>query len=563
MTAGQDQSNPAILLESVNGTDFIRNTIPGAGVFTKLLIQWWQENHRDTTKTKMGHGVDFYHDLVLTHASEAYSALAWFEQDSVRSLSYGGLARSVHDLSQRWAAQSLAPGVSVAIICSKGYRRLTALLTAFRLGLVPSLLDPSGPAWITAQLQVLQCDVIYTESAYHAVIPDEQKSRILRLDKMVSIPEGFSASYAFDSPVLRIFSNPFGIDSRVVNLTAQHVYLNLLRDAFFILDLKKGNRIAAPSRSNGAGSPFLEMAAFLSGSSITIIDRKEWSYAAPYLLSSPFDCVGLESEGIAHLRTHLSSLDNNIQWGRWFRSPLDNDAMLDWSHFGLDPGVNKIPRAEILWCASAAGIGLGTVWSHNLYDSLLHAPPGLTWYLGETATPENQSLIPFGRFCPVFSDWDKELSTPTDLLLSANPDGCRYLGRYNGDAESSDYPAALVRQVLAGTCCWHVIVERPPESFVQKPERVLLAFMEERSVHELNAIIRSEISDEVVPDKIEIFNLVPHLIPEGVPDAEWCKSLYFKGELHRRSKIRIHVLLSQLKKTVLLSRSTGLLPPHN
>lgn len=557
MSTGQDPINPATSPMLGSGADFIRNTTANAVDFTQLLVQWWQKNYGYNTKTIPRHAVDFYHDLVLTHSFDVYQAIAWCEGDSLRSLSYGELERSVHDLSQRWMAQSLKPGLSVAIICSKGYRRLIALLTAFRLGLIPSLLDYSGPVLLTRQLHLLDCDVIYADSAYHAFIPGELSGRILKLDGMKSIPKGFSESYACDSIVLRILSDPFGIDCPVINLTAQHVYLNLVRDAFFILELKKGHRIAAPSRANGVGSPFLELAAFLSGSSIMIIDREGWIHATPYLLSNSFDCVGLESDGIAHLRRKISTIYHEIRWGRWFRSPLDHYTTLDWSLFAGDLALNTIPRAELFWCAAASGIGLGTVWSTNPYDSILHSPPGLTWYLGETVNPANLSMIPFGIFCPVISQGDKKLSIPTDLLLSANPDGHRYLGRYNGDAHFSDYPAALVLEVLALSGCWHVILERPPESFVQKPERILLAFMEDRSAIELNAIIRTEICEEAVPGTVEIFDLMPPLTPDGLPDTEWCKSLYFKGELHRRSNTRIHVLLSQLKKIVLLSRNTG------
>ncbi len=511
------------------------------------LFRSWRESYGFGCKSVFGKDIDLFGDCIERNLSLDHPCLSWHEQGDLVSVSYSQVANEVEGLASRWLANSIQEGESVCIICDHPYRRLVSLLCAFRLGLIPLLINPTGPVVIQSTLDANPQDHLHVEPSLLKWIPEALRSSVLDLTRDARRAKE-ACRYSSSAVALRL-PDPFSSDmSALVELTAQDLFLRLIRDGHSILRLQKGSRMASYVDLQDSTSPFTELMALLCGASLICLNGETPESFIRHLMLESLEVIGISPKMMQPLMEAQLNTPRTGVWERWFRSPLVSHRILEWQNFTKQLDLEGTPHADLQWTASSAGIAFGSEWSTNLFDFDLYPAPGQSWYLGDVAAPLMPTKGSSGRYVTSLNAEDKPIDNPTPFILLAHENAHRFLGCYPTGRAGMAFPEELVYRCVELPLCWHTIIELPVANGSQF---VLLAFMDPRSKSDLNKIIQENGGEFALPDQIEIIPYVPKLNQKGEIDAEWAKRLYLRGEFERRSKIPVYKALSKVRMLAL------------
>lgn len=519
--------------------------------FNLELDDWWHKNFGFQYKSRIGSQIDLYHDLVLTHIPHDLEALVWYEDASRRALTYAELDAEVEILVRIGRANGIKPGQTVVIVAARLHRRLIALLAAIRLGLVPSIIEPKGPAYIANQLLILNCDHIYSEAAFVSGIPEQMLSRLLKhaLEGKVSTSGDSTEHYLSTSTVVRILDAPGSGTGAVQSVAASDFYRSLIRDAYFVFGMRRGSRVM--SLVSLEGMPYFALGAFLMGASVTVIRKDGLNQQAEPLLASDYDVIGFDHDAMRLFHDKIKTAPRLGKWSRWFRDARDTVNPVPWLEFSEALDLGEIPRCDVLWQCPSAGLAFAGIWTTDRFDQALYPMPGMSWALGDLSTPLNPSTSAFGRFCVLNPSEDGPVTIPTPLMLSAFGLSYRCIGRYPVESNTKGYPVELVQNLLDQQGGWHLVLEKPTANVANASRMVLLSFMDDRSEHTLLQLIAAELGEDALPDEVERMDLMPCFNDDYALDVERCKDYYFKGEWYRRRGIPVYRSISKLMLTML------------
>ena len=512
--------------------------------FWSHLFSSWRETLGFGCKSVFNRDIDFYGDLVERHLSLKSPALSWFDRDKLISVSYDQLASEVDALTELWLSNPIKKGDSICIICSHSYHRIVALLTAFRLGLVPLLLDPTGPVPVQAVLETFEFTHLQADPAIKDWIPETLHSKILRLNEKSSLRGLDNHCYPAKSVGLRLIDPFSGNTPSVIEITAQNLFLRLLRDSYSVLNLKTGSRLATSLSLKDSTSPIIELMTLLCGASLTYVDDRMSSSLSAYLLTEPFDLIGISKDMMESLLRAHEKTPKTAEWKRWYRSPLESKYIIEWQSFTEKLSLKATPHADLHWAAPCAGIAFGSEWSTDLFDFAVYPTPGETWFLGEMASPETPTKAQAGRLVILSEREDEDFALPTPFILSQDEKAYRFLGCYPSGRSGLAFPEDLIQKCLEAPLSWHTVIELP---VAHGSQFVLLAFMDERTPSMIQKKIEEDIGEFALPDQIETIPYVPKLSDKGEMDREWAKRLYMSGEFTRRRKIPVYSSLTKLK----------------
>jgi len=536
------------------GADFLCHTELTDPDFPNRLFNWWKRHYGFASKSFLTKDIDLYSDFVERNRSLEHPAITWFDRNNNKmNASYEQIAQEVDALCSLWLTNSIEAGDSIAIFCKHPYRRLISLLTAFRLGLCPSVLDPTGRVAVVNALDVLECKHIHADHSLLGWIPDEFKGRILKLDSSIPSRRIESYNYSPNHIVLRVLDS-FSIDSSsVIEISAQDLFLHAIRDAYGVFKLNKGTRLASLVSLQDGSSPYIELMTLICGASLIMLEEDSFPASCLQLLSEDIDVIGFKKKQLEHYIAAQKRQPRTTLWKRWFRNPIDAVSIAEWQDFSNQLCLNEIPHADLQWVSAAAGIGFGTVWSTDLFDFNVFPAPGQSTFLGDVGNPSTDSKSDFGRFSLIKQLDEKPVVFSTTFLLSKLESSYRFLGCYPSGRSGMAFPDALVCRALLRSQTWHTVIENP---LANGSQFILLAFMDDRSIDEMDKCVRTEVGEFALPDQIEKIDLVPKFTKDGLVDNEWCKRLYFAGEFQRRTKLTVYQAISRIKMSTLSQITT-------
>ncbi|SVD94110.1 uncharacterized protein METZ01_LOCUS446964, partial [marine metagenome] len=135
-------------------------------VFFGELFEHFSLRTQNSTKSRLGEYFDFYQDLVTRNVGQDLTAFIWYDSAGTkRMLSFDELHRRSSILGAHWIELGVGQGDCVCIVAPVVDDYVVALMTAFRLGLIVSVLEPRGRTFLRNRLAALAPDFVACTSA--------------------------------------------------------------------------------------------------------------------------------------------------------------------------------------------------------------------------------------------------------------------------------------------------------------------------------------------------------------------------------------------------------------
>ncbi len=517
---------------------------------------------------------DFYHDIVqrLEH-NTAPAMQRPAGKDRLQSLSYAELGRRAHLLGTSWAAAGARKGQVAALILHTGELMAVALLAAFKLGIVVSILPPQGPSFLRMRLDALAPDFVVMEEIHTSLIP-AYSGKVLpwEMKGTMSPPvdSAVTSSVYPSGSIAALLFDPCAPDPHVPHpMTADALYLGALRDGLLALGLRQGDLYAAPGFNVIETQPALLLAGLLNGATYLHLTREELEEHPEVPASVSLKVLGLSREVRDILLRRPVSLGKNCR--HWFRHPGETLDMEPWTRCVQVLGLQESFASNLAWNASLGGCylfsprRLGTVHGHVL------PAPGSPWRLGDVADASASAVGDWGVLMPSLPGC-REGNEKEEKDVRAAPAIISKLGNVwffarppHSGKNGLYYPEEEVRAVVStvlpgGLHCVPVTI--PPHGVQDDPYRVLLVFTAaclrddgsmshdpaRISLLARQAVIR-EMGPAFAPDRVELLPLFPRLDDKGMVDSLWCVDQYLTGRLQHKARSHIFRRLARLQAT--------------
>lgn len=523
-------------------------------------------------KSDAAHGFDFFHDLVLRHRSPAREVFRCYTgQGGFLSLTLGALRQRSARLAAAWTASGVKPGQRLALILPVTDEYVVALVTALRLGLVVCPMPPRGPLLLQQRLAVLAPDFVYTTSRFAwslRRIPDVAEK--LLVDEPVGLVDDSahgSYTYAPGAPALVLFS-PLGASAeQPQEVTSEVLYRRLLIDVLLTLGLEPGQMMAAPGSCPEQYQPCLLLLALLGG----------WVFAELPCDALRADIRLLSEVPITHLLLNrtlvelLSAAPRGLlpRLACLWRDPLEAISHSSILRMLDVQGLGKTPVGNMVMDSSAGGALLFSPRQRGKVTQEVLPAAGQPYVLGAIDDKKKRVLGSSGVFQPA--------SVPSGFILLARSGGSYFLGgTVQPRVDGRLYPEAAARKAVLdlpfvddavltlvqrddGTGGYFTVLvvtcgaEEAPDFEAAQQERIL----------QLQERLRSQLDDDHVPDRIELFPVLARRT-KGAANLAALRREYLCGDLHRKSRDPLLRGLYQLIKTMrgLYAMKTGT-PSHD
>jgi hypothetical protein len=516
--------------------------------FWKALHSQAERREPGVSKSAPLRHYDFYHDLVGRRLAAGTTALTWFDGGAWRTWSHAELAQAAEGWAAGWERAGAMPGDIVAILHPPGPRLLSALLAAFRLGLVVAVLPPWGPDFLERRLANLAPRWLAVEPLFLRGLKDEWRELALPDQPAPAGPLPRSHVYPGTAPAAYGFDPCSPTPDLPVPVSADSLYLGALRDGVLSLGLRPGQACAAPGWHPLECQPSLMLAVLLSGAGWVEIDPAELEKAPARLLERPIDVLGVTRR----VRDLLlkQPLPGPKPWRYWFRQPAESMDLTVWQGFIERLELGECYAGNFLCNAALGGALLFSVRRRGLAHLGVLPAAGACWQLGVLTAPDLPSIGGVGRLASGQRGEKGVEWTATPYVLGPNRGEWFSLGVYPRGRAGRTYPREEVLAVLAGQP-YAALVEVPLVGSENDALQVLLLFGGTVPEADWRAHIAKRLGADFLPDRIERLALLPRLDAEGRADPAWCQDHYLTGELYRRERSPVYRCLNELKRRVL------------
>lgn len=509
---------------------------------------------RSGMKSRLGREYDLYHDCVLAHVERRAPALFAREGGEYTEISYAMLHQRCSALSAAWDSLGVERGQSVCVTLPLGVDYTVSLLTALRMGLVVSTLEPCGPSFVQNRLPALSPDWI---------VASERLRGALRLPRDRVLPpraerdaSGLaSCRYAPNEVALRLLSS-FGEVGTETTVTASSLHASLLRDGLFVFGLGPSDVLAAPGFDPTQAQPHLLLVALAAGACYAVIDEADLEANPEVAERAHISVLGV-SNG---LRDRL--LARGAGWlgaaGRaWFRSLTEVYEMERWELLGRALADRRLDGFSVFMNAATGGVELWSPRSASPCGRSVWPAPGRTFQLFEVGAGGLPAINDAGVYTVMDGKEPATLPLPR-LLLGRRGDGYVYSGALDLGRDAQVYPGAEVAWIAARLPgVRHAAVVLQPGRWLNEARVVLVVFVDDArgpdgrvavpvTVGEVRAHLAREMGERFDPDRIDIFPLRPRLVG-GEVDEGWCRSQYRSGALHAKARSETFLLLSRMR----------------
>ena len=506
---------------------------------------------------------DLYHDLVTRNLGGDRAAFRWYDATERRweTFSFLELDTIVGRRAKEWEAHGVGAGQTVAIVDRVGPELLVALLTAFRLGAVVSLIPPTGEMAVTKRLEQAAPDHIATDPILLRLL-GEQKAKAIPAE-LPAATESYQGSgiYATGTPAAKVFS-PFAAKVHdAIPVTSDAFYLWALRDGVFAYSLKPGDTLLAAGTPLLSAQPALLLATLLTGATYVHVDLEQVE-ANPALVDGPFKSVAVTRE----LRDLVleSGAKLGRSWKSWFRFVEEGGDPSRWFDFMGAAGVDGTPLTNVHLDPGAGGclfFSLRRKHKKGGPGSYVLPSPGTSWFLSGLARNGVRTATPMGYFTAKRPG--QEETPPGDLLVRKERGELLFLGSQTPHRLGKTYP---VDEVLAAIDSAPFVLEASivtqPTGDPEVPWQFALAVFCGHELREelaeeggtwrelIEEAIERELGSEALPDTIDFFPFYARR-SNGLTDHAWCRDQFLSGNLHLHAREEPFTLLNELRTIAL------------
>ncbi len=519
-------------------------------------------------KSVPGARYDLYYDWVTRHARAGGTAFRWYDRRNDRdggwsSLSYGELDQRCALRAAAWMAQGVQPGAVVCVMLPFGVEAVVSLLAGLRIGACVSLLEASAPAYVSRRLEALAPQHIASEPFYLPWL-GAQAELLLDPDGIEPRPSAASHTYAPTEPCALSFSPLRRPPEVPVPLAASLAYLGALRDGTLTLALRAGDSLAAPGLHREQHQPGLLFAALAAGATFVHIPAADAVRDPALLDATPLRCVGLDA-ATCEARLRVPGPASHA-WKHVFRNPEEPTDWEAWRELIEAHGLAKTAMSNVVFESASGGTLLSSprrAGSQHL-AALMNVVPaaGRPWMLLDFTRTGQPSVADAGVYAPARGEPGKEAPLEPQHIAVGRRRGGEYL--YGGTLEPRRsgrvYP---VEEVLAALddCPFLYgasVVTVPAGGATLAWRFVLLGFcghepaarfdaLAEPRREELRRMLTTRLGEALLPDRIELFPLLPRMLADAV-DHAWCQAQYTTGTLFSKARTPVFRRLGELRQ---------------
>ena len=490
------------------------------------------------------------HDLAARHAGRTPAFLAHDPASGFIATSYAYIVDAARALAGAWLARGAVPGMSVAIVAPMSRELVTALIAAWHVGLIAAPLPVWGRTYLHDRLDKLDPDFVATSKgrALWLGLPDE-----LRLPTVAtgSAPSpGLAHVYAPDEPALRVFS-PLGDMPLVpLDVPAERRYLGALRDGAVFFSLGAELAVAAPGWCEvQVGLPLL-LACLATRAQLAAIDLEDACARPAVVCDGRIHVLGVHPQ----LREAiLAGAIGGPGPARWFRSPATAHEPARWAEL-----ADRRPFARAVGaCSFASPVAGGAItwsaWRRSPARDTARPAPGLDW-----------TLLDPGRGGARSIDGNGVLTSTVVPIAAIGQPLLGQLGPAAGEQlwvtslgahrDGQRLPASELEALVATRpevwCA--VLVDDPRDGGVlvvfARPDRLDAAQAARDALGaELLALVALELTPHLVPARVEVFTVTPHLADNGTLDRDWCRGQHVSGRLAAKHRVPVFTAIPTLR----------------
>lgn len=518
------------------------------------------------SRARYQEGYDFYHDLVTRHLEkEALAYIHWDANRGEAKISYASLHQRCRALEAVWEASGLVAGDTVAIVLPMGVAYLVACLTALKMGAVAIPIPMFGRQFALDYLAQSEATWWVTENRYAHGIECAAQRLDLQGSAVPTAAANRSYFYPADETAIQVFSPVQGALCAPVEVAAETLFLGVLRDAALGLGLDSEDVLAAPGFCPLQFQPCLLLSCLSVGATYLEVNETQVEQIGTEL--SRFDLTHL----LVTPRTREALLRDQLKavpsLKRWFRNA---HGSLEWGRWDVFSAKARNLKAQgMSYFANAAAGGAVLVGVSRPQPQYLHVMPvaGSGFSMADTNMSGMPSVAEHGIL-----EWD-QLSNSEEVLgqqlLSRDKDEFILIGPVTPHRRGQSYPGDPVTkltQAIAGVEATS-LVYAPAGKSTGGWQAILVVFVAPDSPvlaerlkleQKLATLCKVELGSRAVPDKIEVFGLVPHREDDQLSQS-WCESQYLTGMLHRKEQVSSFRDLSRLRFAVqsLLAEQEG------
>jgi hypothetical protein len=491
------------------------------------------------------------HELGARHA--AGRTPAFVAHDAVRGFaatSYASLVEGAKALAGAWRAGGVAPGMCVAIVAPMSPELVTALLAAWHLGAVAAPVPVWGRTYLRDRLRALKPDFVATSQGRALWLEVPVARRLATLATGAEPPPGLAHLYGPDEAALRVFSPLGDAPLTPFAVPAERLYLGALRDGALFFGLGAELGVAAPGFCEAqVGLPLL-VTCLATGAHMIAIGLDDACQRPERVCDGRVHVLGVHPQ----LRDAILAGDTSGAGpARWFRSPASAHEPERWAQLATARPFARALGACYAPSPVAGGAITWSAWRRSPALNTALPAPGLDWQLldpgrGGAVSADGNGVLT-SRDAPAPAIGQPLLGQLGQLggeplwvtSIGAHRDGQR-LPAAEIEALVATRPevwtSALADDPRAGAVL--LVFARPDRLDVGQPARDAL-------VGELTELIAVELAPHLVPARIEVFTLAPHLGADGALDRDWCRGQHVSGRLAAKQREAVFTALSTLR----------------
>jgi hypothetical protein len=533
--------------------------------FLQQLFEHLDASGVRAAKSEFAGTIDLYHDLVLRNTDPERIALRWFERGEWQELSYSNLHAACNTLYRQWIKRGLVPGQSLCLIRKLNRDFVVELLSAFRLGLVVSLIPPFGDQFIRRRLEALGPDFIIVEALYERLLTGFE-------DQILTKEEGGQHAAPADDDieseplvthvaepedvVLQLFPTLQGDPVTPVAIGARDLLIYAQRDATVSLSLAANDHFVDCGLSLLKYQPTLLIAVLNAGATYVMIDREQVEQDIELLGAFERSTIILDPALRERMVQRPQALGKT--WTRWLRNPADTLHWHRWQDFLEAHELKETPIGNLVYDAALGGACLFSHRRRGGVNNFVLPVPGISWQLGDVPATHFSVLGSIGIFADVGG---KQASAIGAILLAEFGKEWLYLGTYEARRAGQLYPKDEVLEAISDLSFVKgaTVVARAGSSEAAPYVFGLLIFLghleqeeaeglEEEQRAAIETAIDRHMGKSFLPDELILLPLYPRLV-NGKMNHPWNVAQYLSGSLQHRSENKLFQIVNRARRS--------------
>ncbi|SEM09277.1 Acyl-CoA synthetase (AMP-forming)/AMP-acid ligase II [Syntrophus gentianae] len=506
---------------------------------------------------------DFYHDIIVRNRNNAAPALCWNEPVSgIRNISYGELGALAAAKAGHWVRLGVLPGQILCIVRTIGLEMIVELLAALKIGCRISFLPLRGNRFLQSRLEALQPEHI-SLAERHIPLLAQWSERVLSEDnagKSIRNEREQSFSYPSGQVVFRSF-DPCGYNTAVpADITSDAAYLCALRDASISLGIGPGQVFAAPGFHLLETTPALLLTGLLSGATYLHLTPQDIEAKPGLVVQMPVKTFGVSKEVRDILLEKQVEVGN--AWECWFRNPAESQDLEQWQNLIRHLKLENSYAFNLRWNAALGGCSLFSLRRKGMAHMSVLPVPGSAWCLGELSGGGGVAVTDMGLYTLSVSGAPEEEQKGTADRIAKNRGEWIFAGVQTLHRNGRTFPAEEILTSLKDLATRYRFFCSLADVPLMDPgvghRIVLLVFRgadagvsEARILSEIRSTIVREMGEEFQPDRIEFLPLYPRFLTAAEVDHAWCRNAFLTGALSRRSRGKIFLSITRLRKCIM------------